>query len=43
MEVKFDDSESVHGILQVITLLRENIPCSLIEKDIAKGQDPASQ
>ena len=39
MEVKFDDSESVQEILQVITPLIENIPCSLIVKDVAKRND----
>ena len=39
MEVKFDDSESVQELLQVITPLIENIPCSLIVKDVAKRND----
>ena len=39
MEVKFDDSESVQEILQVITPLIENIRCSLIVKDVAKRND----
>lgn len=38
MEVKFD-SESIQEILQVIVPLRENIPCSLIVKDVAKRKD----
>ena len=39
MVVKFDSSESVKESLQVITPLRENIPCSLIVKDVAKRKD----
>ena len=37
MEVKFDDSESIQEILQVIAPLIENIPCFLMVKDVAKG------
>ena len=39
MEVKFSDTQKVQEILQVITPLKENIPCSLIVKDVAKRKD----
>ena len=39
MEVKFSDTEKVQETLQVITPLKENIPCSLIVKDVAKRKD----
>ena len=39
MEVKFGYTEKVQEILQVITPLKEIIPCSLIVKDIAKRKD----
>ena len=39
MEVKFSDTQKVEEILQVITPLKESIPCSLIVKDVAKRKD----
>lgn len=39
MEAKFDDSQSVPEILQVITPLRGNIPCSLIVNDVARRKE----
>ena len=39
MEVKFSDAENVQEIFQFITPLKENIPCSLIVRDVAKRKD----
>ena len=39
MEVKFSDAEKVQEIFQFITPLKENIPCSLIVRDVAKRND----